>query len=45
MCEEGCEGDHFSKSNFLITLLTKEDNGGVGKVQEMDEDVRGLLQF
>ena len=26
-------------------MVTKEDDGGVGKVQEMDEDVRGLLEF
>ena len=26
-------------------MVTKEDDGGVGKVQEMDEDVRGLLRF
>jgi hypothetical protein len=26
-------------------MVTKEDDGGVGKVQEMDEDDRGLLRF
>ena len=26
-------------------LVTKEDDGGFGKVQEMDEDDRGLLRF
>ena len=26
-------------------MVTKEDDGGFGKVQDMDEDVRGLLRF